>query len=350
MITQQYQGLFDDKELYVFNLVNGAVEVAVTNLGCIVLSVYTPDRNGVRKNIVASFKTIDEYRNNKEFFGCVVGRYTNRIANGRFTVDDITYQLELNDGVNNLHGGREGFDKKIWNVKRIIDHETECGVEFSYFSKDGEEGFPGNLKVSVTYLLNTKNELTIHYKATTDKATPVSLTNHSYFNLTGFENESVLSHSLHIYSSEYTEKNTQNQPTGNFIKVDNTVFDFRCSKKIGTDMNDVALKMDRGYDHNFVLKHNHSVELVQAATLADDETGRAIDIFTTAPGIQLYTANFWDGSITGLQDKIYRKHSAVALETQSFPDSPNHPHFPDTILKPGEEYQSITIYAFRLQS
>ncbi|TKK64541.1 galactose mutarotase [Ilyomonas limi] len=345
-VSQQYYGLIDNNEVYAFILKNSMVEIGITNLGCIILSVNTPDKNGDTKNIVAGFKTIPEYKNNKDFFGCVVGRYANRISNGCFKIGEKTYQLQLNDGNNNLHGGTVGFDKKVWNLQRIISNENEAGVELSYLSKDGEEGFPGNLEVSVTYLLNHRNELTIHYKATTDKATPVSLTNHSYFNLTGFENNSVLNHSLTIYSNEYTEKNEHNQPTGKFINVANTVFDFRSAKRLGTAINDAVLKNDRGYDHNFVLKHHHSEELVHAATLSDNETGRKMDVYTTAPGIQVYTANFWDGSVNGSQNVIYKKHSAIALETQLFPDSPNHAHFPTAILHPGEEYNSTTIYTF----
>ena len=345
-VTQQYYGLFDDKKVYSFVLNNGVVEISITNLGCIILSIHTPDKDDDTKNIVAGFKTIEEYKSNKDFFGCVVGRYANRIANGCFKIDEKTYQLSLNDGINNLHGGNVGFDKKVWNLQRIISDENEAGVEFSYLSKDGEEGFPGNLEVSVTYLLNHKSELAIHYKAVTDKATPVSLTNHSYFNLTGFESNSVLNHSLTIYSDEYTEKNKHNQPTGRFINVADTVFDFRTAKKLGTDINDEVLKNDRGYDHNFILKNNHSAALVHAATLSDKEGGRKMDVFTTAPGIQVYTANFWDGSINGSQNIIYKKHSAIALETQLFPDSPNHSNFPTAILHPGEAYNSTTVYAF----
>ena len=322
------------------------VEISITNLGCIILSVDMPDKKGKAKNIVAGFKTIREYKNNKDFFGCVVGRYANRIANGCFKIDEKIYRLPLNDGINNLHGGNIGFDKKVWNLQQIISNENEAGIELSYLSKDGEEGFPGNLEVSVTYLLNHRNELVIHYKAVTDKATPVSLTNHSYFNLTGFENSSVLNHSLTIYSDEYTEKNENNQPTGKFINTADTVFDFRSAKKLGTDINDEVLKNDRGYDHNFILKHDHSEELVHAATLSDNETRRKIDVFTTAPGIQVYTANFWDGSVNGSQNIIYNKHSGIALETQLFPDSPNHTNFPTAILHPGEKYNSTTIYTF----
>ncbi len=331
-----------------FLLKNDAIEIEVTNLGCIILSIKTPGKNGDIKNIVAGFKTIDDYKNNKDFFGCVVGRYANRIANGMFTIDDKRYQIKLNDGVNNLHGGEVGFDKKVWGVKNIINNETQSGVEFAYLSEDGEEGFPGNLKVSVTYLLNDKNELIIHYKASTDKATPVNLTNHSYFNLSGFEIDSINDHSLQIFAGEYTEKNEHNQPTGKFIKIDDTIFDFSPAKKIGADINDAVLKNDKGYDHNFVLKHYNSNELVHAATLSDAESGRTVNVFTTAPGIQIYTANFFDGSITGSQNKVYKQHSAVALETQSFPDSPNHFNFPDTILYPGEIYNSTTVYAFGL--
>lgn len=346
--TEKYCGYFNNKKLYSFNLKNNVVEIAITNLGCIILSIKTPDKFGGIKNIVAGFKTIEEYKNNKDFFGCVVGRYANRIANGTFTIDDKPYHLQLNDGVNNLHGGEVGFDKKVWDVKNIVETETQTGVAFYYFSKDGEEGFPGNLKASVTYLLNDRNELIIQYKATTDKATPVSLTNHSYFNLSGFENDSINDHSLQINAQEYTKKNENNQPTGKFISVDNTAFDFRSAKKIGTNINDAVLKNDKGYDHNFVLKHSNSDKLVQAAQLSDVESGRTVNVFTTTPGIQIYTANFFDGSIVGSQNKKYIQHSAVALETQSFPDSPNHSNFPNTILYPNEAYHSTTIYAFGL--
>ncbi len=331
-----------------FLLKNDAIEIEISNLGCIILSVKTPGKNGVLQNIVAGFKTINEYKNNKDFFGCVVGRYANRIANGTFTIDDKTYHLKLNDSENNLHGGEFGFDKKVWKLINIISNETQCGIEFEYLSKDGEEGFPGNLLITVTYILNDKNELVIQYKASTDKATPISLTNHSYFNLTGFENDSINDHSLQIFADEYTEKNKNNQPTGKFIKVDDTVFDFRSAKKIGAAINDELLKIDRGYDHNFVLKHDNSDTIIHAAQLSYDESGRTLDVFTTAPGIQLYTANFFDGSITGSQNKVYKQHSAVALETQAFPDSPNHPNFPNTILHPGEIYNSTTVYAFGL--
>ena len=331
-----------------FLLKNDAIEIEITNLGCIILSVKTRDKDGALKNIVAGFKTINEYKNNKDFFGCVVGRYANRIANGMFTIDDETYQLKLNDGVNNLHGGERGFDKQVWETKNITNAEIQCGIEFEYLSKDGEEGFPGNLNVSVMYVLNAKNELIIHYRATTDKATPINLTNHSYFNLSGFENDSINNHAFQIFADEYTEKNKNNQPTGKFIKVDDTIFDFRSAKKIGAHINDNMLKTDRGYDHNFILKHNNSDTIIHAAQLSDDESGRTLDVFTTAPGIQLYTANFFDGSITGSQNKVYKQHSAVALETQAFPDSPNQPDFPNTILHPGEIYNSTTVYAFGL--
>ena len=342
----RHHTLLDSKNLYVFTLQNNSVEIKITNFGCIILSIRTPDKNGIIKNIVAGFNTIEEYKYNPDYFGCVVGRYANRIANGIFTIDDKTYHLSLNDGVNSLHGGIPGFDKKVWDIQEVISCETEAGIVFSYISKDGENGFPGNLSVSVSYILNQKSELIICYKATTNKATPVSLTNHSYFNLTGFENDSVLNHSLTVFSGEYTEKNEHNQPTGKFINVANTVFDFRYAKKIGKEINDASLQNDRGYDHNFVLKRTHSDALVCAAHLCDDETGRELSVFTTAPGIQVYTANFFDGSANGAQHINYKKHSAVALETQSFPDSPNHSHFPNTIIRPGEEYNSTTKYAF----
>jgi len=208
-------------------------------------------------------------------------------------------------------------------------------------------GLPGNLNVSVTYVLNVKNELLIHYSATTDKATPINLTNHSYFNLSGFRN-SIKNHFLQINANEYTEKNTKNQVTGRLLHVTDTIFDFRSLKKIGTYLNADELKNDEGYDLNFVLKQNNSDKIMHAAQLSDEETGRMLNIFTNAPGIQMYTANLWDGSIIGSQNKIYNQHSAVALETQSFPDSPNRSNFPGTILLPGKEYHSTTLYTFSL--
>lgn len=347
-ITETHLGLFDDKPLYSFLLKNGNIEIEITNLGCIILSISAPDKNGNKKNIVVGFKTPEEYKDNKYYFGCVVGRYANRIAKGTFMINGQVYHLKLNDGVNNLHGGEDGFQKKVWEVKNIIDDETQAGIEFEYISKDGEEGFPGNLSTNVTYLLNDKNELMIQYKAVTDKATQVSLTNHSYFNLTGFDNSTIYDHQLQINAGEYTEKNSDNQPTGTILKVDDSVFDFRSPKKIGANIFDEVLKDDKGYDHNFVLKYNNSDELLHAATLSDEETGRELKVFTAAPGLQVYTANFFDGSVTGSQNKNYNQHCCVALETQAFPDSPNHSNFPNTILYPGEEYNSTTIYSFGL--
>jgi len=347
-VTETYHGLLHDKPLYSFLLKNETIEIVITNFGCIVLSVNTPDKNGNNKNILAGFKTPDEYKYNKYYFGCVIGRYANRIAKGTFMINGQTYHLKLNDGVNSLHGGEEGFHNKVWEVKNIINGETQVGIEFEYISKDGEEDFPGNLLIKVTYLLNDKNELIIQYKAVTDKATPVSLTNHSYFNLTGFENNNIHDHLLQINAGEYTEKNANNQPTGDILKVNDSVFDFRLPQKIGANIFKEELKIDKGYDHNFVLKHHHSDELLHAATLSDEVTGRELKVFTTAPGLQVYTANFFDGSVTGRQNKIYNQHCCVALETQAFPDSPNHSNFPNTILNPGEEYHSTTIYSFGL--
>jgi aldose 1-epimerase len=348
-ILQQPCGYFNNKPLYLFVLKNSSVEINIINLGCTITSIKTPDKTGNIKNIVAGFKTITEYENNKYFFGCVVGRYVNRISNGRFKIDDKEYQLTVNDSINHLHGGNQGFHKQVWNVAKLINDEKQASIKFHYFSKDGEEGFPGNVNVAVQYLLNNNNELFIHYKATTDKATPISLTNHSYFNLSGFETLNVKEHLLQINADEYTEKNNNNQPTGYFLNVNDSVFDFRSAKKIGTDLNDKALKNDKGYDHNFVVKHSNSNEILHAAQLTDAESGRNLDVYTNAPGMQLYTANFWDGSIVGAQNEAYVQHGAVALETQSFPDSPNHSHFPKTILYPGEEYHSTTIYRFGIK-
>ena len=321
-VSSTYYGQLKGEDLYLITLENEQMTVHVTNLGGTITSILTPDRHGVMKNVVAGFTDLQQYEENTAYFGCVVGRYANRIAGGRFS--DV--QLSLNDGVNHLHGGFDGFHKKVWDVVSVYKER----VILEYLSKDGEEGYPGNLRVRVEYSLD-RGKLIIQYSAVTDAATPVNLTNHSYFNLSGFEQPLILDHILQINASRYTSKNGYNVPDGAMPEVAGTALDFLAPKRIGEDID--KLSVDQGYDHNFVLEGGY------AATLYDPSSGRQLQVFTDQPGMQVYTANLWDGS-------LYEKHGAVALETQAFPDSPNHPAFPDTILHPGSVYDSRTVYEF----
>lgn len=327
---------------------NGNITVELTNIGCAITALHVPDRNGVLANIVAGFNDLRQYKENPDYFGCVVGRFTNRITNGQFQLNGTQYQLTVNNGNNHLHGGWAGFNKKIWQVQELIETENECGIVFATSSAHEEEGYPGNLSITVTYLLGRDNRLQIVYKAETDKSTPVSLTNHSYFNLTGFVNPVVYDHILSVSAWEYTAKSDNNTATGEIFPVAGTPLDFRLPKRIGNDINELAI--DKGYDHNFILKRTNSRDIIKAAIVSEPTSGRMITVYTDKPAMQLYTGNFWNGTVTGQQHIPYEKHGGVALETQAFPDSPNHPHFPAAILHPGEVYMSTTIYEFGLMS
>lgn len=307
------------------------------------MSINMPDRWGEKKNIVAGFDDLQQYLQQHPYFGCVIGRYANRIAFGKFRLDGIEYSLPVNDPPNHLHGGFKGFDKKVWQVMNTIEESHRGGISLSYTSKDGEEGFPGNLKTVVTYFLTEENELHIQYNATTDKPTIVNLTNHSYFNLTAFEKQTIYNHQLRILADNYLEKNENNVPSGEIASVKDGVMDFTRTKPIGTHIH--LLPKDRGYDHTYVLnKKKREVEL--AAELLDPGSGRLLRVFTDQPSLQVYTANWWDGSLKHSNGNAYQKHAAIALEAQSFPDAPNHPDFPNTILRPGETYQATTIFQF----
>lgn len=322
-------------------LENSSITVELTNIGASLVAIHTPDKNGTKKNIVAGFEELSQYNVNKDYLGCVVGRYANRIANGMFTLNDKKYQLTVNDGVNHLHGGVYGFHLKHWLMDAHAENEDDCSVTFSCSSIDGEEGYPGNVQIKVQYELS-RNRLKLHYTATTDKPTPVNLTNHSYFNLSGFEQPAISDHTLQINADYYTEKSFLNTPTGKILPVTGTDLDFRTPKAISKGIN--GFPADRGYDHNFVLQSKKKI--VTAAILNDALSGRTLTVYTNKPGMQLYTANSWDGTTVGTQNRSYIKHGAVALETQLFPDSVNHPHFPDCILKPGEVYDYTTIFQF----
>ena len=347
MLAKNVFGYIEEKEVALFHLSNGVMEVEITNYGCTIVSISTPDRKGQKANVVAGFDKLSPYLSEHPYFGCIVGRFANRIAKGRFTLDGKTYQLPLNDGLNPLHGGLQGFNRKLWQVEETIDEPQQCGVKFSYESKNGEEGYPGNLQVSVLYLLTQDNRLVMQYEATTDQSTVISLTNHSYFNLSGFEEKTIHDHYLQVNADEYTIKNENNTPSGELASVKNTPLDFVSPQKIGQHIH--LLEKDMGYDHNFVLKNDGQTPSL-AATLSDASSGRELKVYTNMPGMQVYTANWWDGTLNGYQGKAYQKHGAVALETQAFPDAPNQPHFPSAVLRPGERYSKQTIFQFSVDS
>lgn len=345
-VTCENFGEFNSKKIYLFNLSNGNLDISITNYGCTIMSIYAPDRLGNKKNIVAGFTSPDDYLQVHPYLGCVIGRFANRIAIGETTINGIKYKLPVNDGFNHLHGGINGFNRRVWQFDGKIEKDNEVGVSFSYISPDGEEGYPGCLRTSVTYILGMNNDLIIRYQAVTDKATIVNLTNHSYFNLSGFETPNIYNHTLQVFANLYTEKNEYNVPSGIISSVLNTPFDFRNPKKLGERID--TLKEDGGYDHNFVISKKRN-EISLSAVLYEEKSGRKLKVFTDRPGIQIYTSNFWDGSLTGNVGNKFEKHSAVALETQDFPDAPNHPNFPNTIINPGEVYRAETVFQFLVE-
>jgi len=323
-----------------YTLEDGKIEVRIMTYGAIVVSLRTPDRNGKLDDVVLGCESVEKYEAQTAHFGGIVGRYANRIAHGAFQLDGHTYSIPKNDGENSLHGGTRGFDKMVWQGKEIPD-----GVELTYVSKDGEQGFPGTLTTTVRYTLSA-SALRIDYSATTDKATVLNLTNHSYFNLAGQGKGDILGHVLKINASRMTPVDAALIPSGELKSVEGTPFDFRKPHSVGERINadDVQLRLGRGYDHNFVLEHTG--ELAEAAEVYEPTAGRILRVLTTEPGLQFYTGNFLDGSITGKEGRVYNRRFALCLETQHFPDSPNHPSFPSTELKPGREFHSMTVFEF----
>ena len=332
-------------DLYTLANASG-MEVAITNYGGTVVSVKVPDRNGKFADVVLGFDNFDGYLNNTPFFGVIVGRYGNRIAKARFTLDGHEYHLAANDNGNTLHGGLNGFDKRVWKARDVSTKEIPA-LELTYLSKDGEEGFPGNLSATVTYSLTPKNELKIDYAATTDKPTVLNLTNHSYFNLAGQGEGDALSHLVMINADGFTPVDSTLIPTSESKSVAGTPFDFRKPTRIGDriDADDPQIKFGRGYDHNFVLNRKDA-GLILAARVTEPSSGRVLEVLTTQPGLQFYTANFLDGTVHGKSGKAYPRRSAFCMETQHFPDSPNHPGFPTTVLRPGEHFHSTTVFRF----
>jgi aldose 1-epimerase len=347
MTTQPFGKTQSGQQINLYTLRNSkGLETAITNYGGIVVSLKVPDRSGKVADIVLGFDTLDGYLKEHPYFGAIVGRYGNRIAKGRFVLNGTEYKLARNDGENHLHGGVKGFDKRVWQAKDVSTTSL-AKLELTYTSKDGEEGYPGNLSSTVTYSLTDDNELRIDYLAKTDKKTVINLTNHSYFNLAGQGEGDILGHELMVNADRITPVDKTLIPTGEFRPVAGTPFDFRKSLPIGQRINaqDQQIVFGKGYDHNFVLlKKSNVLEL--AARVSEPESGRVMEVLTTEPGVQFYTGNFLDGSLRGKDGKVYKQRYGFCLETQHFPDSPNQKNFPSTVLEPGQEYRSTTVYRF----
>jgi len=339
----KFGALPDGTPVLLYTLINKRGMVAkITDYGAILTELWVPDARGNVTNVVHGFDNLDQYVKGHPFFGAIAGRYANRIANGKFTLDGKEYTLAKNNGPNHLHGGVKGFDKKVWKSRALPATADSVAVEFTCTSPDGEEGYPGTMKVTVTYTLTNDNELRIDYDATTDKPTVVNLTNHSYFNLAG--GGSILDHLLVINADRYTVPDTTLIPTGEIAPVKGTAFDFREPKPIGRDIAAV-MEGTKGYDHNFVIVGGGG-KLTLGARATDPRSGRVMEVWTTEPGVQLYCGNHLNGSVKGVGGVSYPQHSGFCLETQHFPDSPNKPNFPSCVLRPGEALKSTTAFKF----
>ena len=340
----------DGRAVELFTLTNAhGIEVRAMTYGATIVSIKTPDRDGHLGDIALGFDSLSGYLTESPYFGAVVGRYGNRIAKGRFTLDGTIYHLATNNGPNHLHGGVKGFDKEVWTGVPF-QSDSGVGVAFSYTSPDGEEGYPGTLSAHVRYTLTNDDQLVVNYEATTDKATPLNLTQHTYFNLTGNASRDILDHEIQIDADSMTPVDSTLIPTGVIAPVEGTPFDFRTPTAIGARIgqDNEQLKFAGGYDHNFVLRRS-GPGLVPAAHVVEPTSGRTLDVLTTQPGLQFYSGNFLDGTIKGKGGQVYGHRFGFCLETQHYPDSPNHPNFPSTILRPGEEYQSTTVFRFGVE-
>jgi aldose 1-epimerase len=340
--------MLDTQHVAVFTLSNGkGMEVRVAEYGATILSIRVPDRRGHVDDVTLGFDSLGDYVRNPRYIGAVVGRYGNRIAGGRFTLDGTTYTLARNNGPNHLHGGTRGFDKVVWRGEAIERRDT-VGVRFRYRSVAGEEGYPGTLDASVTYKLTLRNELMVEYDATTDAPTIINLTQHTFFNLAGGVRD-VLEHELTLFASRFTPTDSTSIPTGELTPVAGTPFDFRRPSRIGSRIadNDRQLRMTNGYNHNFVLDRRlRGGSLVHAAHVREPTSGRTLDLYATEPGLQFFTANAFDGTLIGKGGRAYGRHFGLCLEAQHFPDSPNHPEFPSTVLRPGNTYHTVTVFRF----
>ncbi len=338
----------DGKPIEVYTLTNAkGMEARIMTYGGTLVSLKAPDRKGQMADVVLGFDSAEPYVAGVPFYGALIGRYGNRIAGGKFTLDGKTYQLPLNDGKNSLHGGTKGFDKRLWTAEPVESKQGPA-LKLTYVSADGEEGYPGKLTVHVTYQLRNDNSLDLKYEATTDKPTVVNLTNHSYFNLSGDHDKPILDDVLQINADKFTPVDATLIPTGELKPVKGTPFDFTKPTVIGSriDENDQQLKFAHGYDDNWVLNKPKAGVMTTAAVLTDPSTGRVLEVKTTEPGLQFYTGNFMDGKPAG-KGTVYKHRTGLCLETQHFPDSPNHPNFPSTELKPGQTYKTETVFIFR---
>jgi aldose 1-epimerase len=337
-ISKSSFGTADGKEVFLYTLINSkGTQITITNFGGIVTSWVSADKNNNTSSIVLGYDSLSGYLATHPYFGAIVGRYGNRIAKGKFSIDSVVYTLAINNGPNHLHGGIKGFDKSVWEA--TVENDSVPSLMLSYLSKDGEEGYPGNLKVDVHYTLTDEDELKIEYNATTDKKTVINLTNHSYFNLTGDVTNNILDHVLQINADHFTSVDTTLIPTGDITPVKGTPYDFTQPTKIGLRIDSIK----GGYDHNFVLNKTDA-SLTKIATVSEEKSGRVLEVFTTEPGVQFYTGNFLDGTLKTSGGKSIGQHAALCLETQHFPNSPNEPKFPTTILLPGQKYHTVTVY------
>ena len=340
---QQFKGTYKGKKVSLFTLKNSNGVIAqITNFGAKIVSIYVPDRDGNFADVLQGYETLDEWINGFPFFGAICGRYANRIANGKFSIDGIQYELPVNNGPNCLHGGPQGFNEQVFDIQS----SEKSSLTLRYISRDGEEGFPGNLDFTVQYTLTDSNELVLNYRGTTDKATHVNICSHGFFNLAGCDHDDITSHTLMINSKQYTPVNEVQIPTGEIASVAGTPMDFRSGRVIGERIDEPTdqLKFGGGYDHNWILDKPLN-ELGLAAIYGDPVSGRKMEVYTTQPGIQVYTSN-WHENLTGKNGTSYPKRSAICLEAQHYPDSPNQDHFPSTLLKPGKQYQHSCIYKF----
>ncbi|QES44759.1 galactose-1-epimerase [Streptomyces venezuelae] len=339
--------LADGTKVYRWSLANGGTRLKVLSYGGIVQSLELPDRRGRYANVSLGYDNVEAYVAGDTFFGALIGRYGNRIARGRFTLDGTTHQLSVNDGENSLHGGAKGFNTRVWDVDPFTG-PSGVGLVLRYVSVDGEMGYPGTLRVKVTYTLTPRGDWRIDYAATTDRATVVNLTNHTYYNLAGEGSGSIHDHELALSASRFTPTDAGLIPTGELAPVVGTPFDFRRAKAVGEDIRVAHPQLvgAKGYDHNWVLDKGLTRRPEPFGTLRDPASGRTMKIATTEPGVQFYSGNFLDGTLAGPSGRTYRQGDGLCLETQHFPDSPNQPSFPSTVLRPGETYRSTTVHAF----
>ena len=341
-------GEIEGQFVYLYKLTNGrGSKIHVTNYGAIIQSLFVKDRKGNTDDVVLGYDSLEEYVKDEYYIGCVVGRYANRISTGVINVNSKEYRIHTTEGGFHLHGGEYGFNKKVWSAE-MLERNTSCGIKLSYLSVDGEEGFPGSLKTEVTYWLTDQDEVVVEYAASTDETTLINLTQHSYFNLSGHNSGNILNHDMQIYAPWYLPVNSMQVPKGEIAKVENTPFNFQSPKKIGyhIDDNNKQLELSAGYDHSWVLEQEHTSALKQAATVKDENSGRILRVFTTEPAVHFYSANFIREGTKGKSGAVYERRNSFCLETQHFPDTPNHHHFPSTVLKANETFHSKTVFKF----